>query len=274
MDKKQCGECSLTINELEPIRCGFCDTHFHISQQCCGFNNRSNRELFTNGKAMFICPKCRTTLNGRSVCSYLKESIGSQSSSPLDLDELFSQVKKLTSLVESLSKQVENIVNERPPARPLSTPNWPKTGVKRRRGNNGQAVQAPAERGTNTIDLTDLSVQFIVPPPPAPKFWLYLSGFQPLIKVEDVQKIVSRCMNVADPVDVVRLVAKDADVTKLSFVSFKIGLNPDCQELALDASTWPAGLLFREFEEQSNKRRADRVPVEIPLDNAMDVIQA
>lgn len=273
MDKKHCGECSLEINELEPIRCGFCDTYFHISQQCCGFNNRANRDLFSNGKAMFICPKCRDILNGRSVCSFLKESLGPQSSSPMDLNLLSNQVQKLSSLVESLSKQVENIVNERQAAIAVSTPSWPKTGVKRRRGNNGQTVQATVERGTSTIDLSDLSVPFIVPPPQPPKFWLYLSGFQPLIKVEDVQKIVARCLNVFDPFDVVRLVAKDADIAKLTFVSFKIGLNPDHRELALSASTWPDGLLFREFDDQSNKRRPGRVPVESPFDSVMNANQ-
>lgn len=108
MDKKQCGECSLAINELEPIRCGFCDAYFHISQQCCGFNIRVNRELFSNGKAMFICPKCKDTLQGRSVCSYLKESLISQSSTSLDLEQLSNQVQNLANLVESLSKKVEN----------------------------------------------------------------------------------------------------------------------------------------------------------------------
>lgn len=274
MDKRHCGECNLVINELEPIRCGFCDTFFHISQQCCGFNSRSHKELFSNGKAMFICPECRNTLGGRSICSFLKGSTDSHSPSQLNLDELFSQVKKLTSLVESLSKRVEHITNECQLPRPLGTPNWPQQDVKRRRGVNGQAVQTATERGTNPIELTDLSVQFIVSPPPAPKFWLYLSGFQPLIKDEDVKIILSRCLDVTEPVDVVRLVAKDTDVTKLSYVSFKIGLNPAYRELALNASSWPAGLLFREFIEQPTRRRPDRDPTSIPLDNAMDMNQA
>lgn len=81
-------------------------------------------------------------------------------------------------------------------------------------------------------------------------------------------------MDVTDPCDVVRLVAKDADITKLSSVSFKIGMSPDHRELALDASTCPSGLLFREFDEQPNKRRPEMVAVEIPLGNAMDANQS
>ena len=277
MDPKHCGECSLVINELEPIRCGFCDTYFHISQKCCGFNNRANRDLFSNGQAMFICPKCRDTLNGRSVCTYIEETMSPQPPPSVDLNLLSDQVQKLTSLVEALSKKVEGVDKERPLAKSVSTPQWPKTGIKRRRGNNGQPVQvvAVAERGTNTIDLSDLSVPFIVPPPQPQKFWLYLSGFQPLVKVEDVQKIVARCLDVQDSFDVVRLVAKDADITKLSYVSFKIGLDPDHRTLALNCSTWPAGLLFREFEQQPGRRRPDKVTTAgTPLDNAMEVNQA
>ena len=106
--------------------------------------------------------------------------------------------------------------------RPLSTAKWPSLGVKRRRGNNGTPVRvAVADRGTNSVDLSGLSVPFIVPEAPPPKFWLYLSGFQPLITDDDVCQIVARCLDNEKPSDVVRLVPKGKDIGTMTFVSYK-----------------------------------------------------
>lgn len=259
MEKKQCGECQLEINEIEPLRCGFCEIYFHISVQCCGFNlSRTNKDLFTQGKALFICSTCRDKLNGRSVKSYLTDELANGTTSP---DGLPAQVQQLFTLVESLSDKVDKCISkdipaERPSNRPWKENAWPRLGVKRRRGNEGEPIGTTSVRGTNAIDLSDLSVPRLTPVVSPPKFWLYLSGLHPQVTVADVQKIASRCLNVTTPADVVRLVPKDVDIAKLTFVSFKVGLDPSSKELALDASTWPDGILFREFVDYSKNQPA------------------
>lgn len=87
------------------------------------------------------------------------------------------------------------------------------------------------------------------------KFWLYLSGFQPLISPDDVQKIGGRCLDLSSPCDVIRLVPRGKDVSNMSFVSFKIGLDPSLEQRALLSSTWPDGLVFREFVDQPKNSR-------------------
>ena len=54
-----------------------------------------------------------------------------------------------------------------------------------------------------------------------------------------------RCLCTTDPVDVVRLVPKGKDVTGMTFISFKIGLDPCMKDSALDLAAWPDGLQFR-----------------------------
>ncbi|XP_055591008.1 uncharacterized protein LOC129743082 [Uranotaenia lowii] len=130
-----------------------------------------------------------------------------------------------------------------PQARP--SPNY-----KRRRGNDGLSLVSSTMTGTKSVDLSDLSVPFIVPPPPTPKFWLYLAGLQPQITDEDVSKIVSRCLDLTLPVDVKRLLPKGVDGSTRNFVSFKIGLDPAYKDVALSPLTWPTGILFREFIDQ------------------------
>lgn len=107
----------------------------------------------------------------------------------------------------------------------------------------------PAVNGTKTIDLSEiqLSVPSITQATVPNKFWLYMTGLNPLITDSDVQKIVSRCLNMSDGAEVTRLVPKGKDVTTLTFVSYKIGLDPDLKELALEPSSWPVGIRLREF---------------------------
>ncbi|XP_055608386.1 uncharacterized protein LOC129755769 [Uranotaenia lowii] len=115
--------------------------------------------------------------------------------------------------------------------------------------------------GTKSIDLSDLSVPFVVPPPPAPKFWLYLAGLQPQITDEDVNKIVSRCLDITSSVEVKRLLPKGVDGSTRRFVSFKIGLDPSLKDAALNTTTWPTGMQFREFVDQpKNFHRRPQTP--------------
>lgn len=254
----------MEVNDIEPICCGFCDAVFHISQQCCGFNHRANRDLFTQGKVMFICSECRTELNGRSIKRYLADTSKCPSAADtIASPDLSNQVQLLAEAVDKLGKKVDGLASKQPhPAgvrtNQLLTPSlraWPKPGAKRPRMEPYDPASLAAGRGTRAIDFTDLSIGSIVPAPTPAKFWLYLSGFQPLISPDDVQKIVSRCLDTNLPCDVIRLVPKGKDVSNMSFVSFKIGIEPSLKERALLASTWLDGLVFREFVDQSKNSR-------------------
>lgn len=271
MEKKECKECRMEVNDIEPVRCGFCDALYHISQQCCGFNYRTNRDILSQGKLVFICTDCRAELNGRSIKCYLEDKQKSNNIPPANVDasdSLSSQVQLLAGVVDKLSKKVDDLATAPVGSKPkqLLTPSlraWPKPGAKRPRVEQYDSSTLAIDRGIRSIDLSDLAISSIVPAPTPPKFWLYLSGFQPLISTDDVQKIVARCLDISTPCDVIRLVPKGKDVSNMSFVSFKIGLDPTLQERALQASTWLEGLAFREFVDQSkNSRRSTIKPVD------------
>ena len=189
-------------------------------------------------------------MNGRSIRAYVNDTHHNAKTIPACTDSLEKQVQQLTDIVQSLSHKVDNIVcgAVRPP--PLdSTIAWPRLSVKRRRKEIDQTSLPASDQGTKTVDLSGLSVPFITPAAAPQKFWLYLTGFQPLITTDDVQTIVSRCLELTSPVDIIRLVPKGKDVSNMTFVSFKIGLDPAFKESALDADSWPTGIMFREFVE-------------------------
>ena len=267
MEKKICGECKEAINDLEPLRCGFCEAFLHVTQTCLGFNSRGLKEAFAQRKVLIMCMTCRESLNGRSIQSYIADT-HQPPSVPSDLKDLPAQVSQLSNVVKALSTKFDNFTctQPQPQSQPVwptlnTTPVWPKRSVKRRRFDDKINTQVPTDCGTNNVDFSDLSVPSVVQN--ANKFWLYLSGLNPLITDGDVQKIVSRCLSATEPIDLVRLVPKGKDVAGLSFVSFKIGLDPDMKIKALDSSSWPVGLRFREFVDRSknwNRQRDQPTP--------------
>lgn len=233
---------------------------------------------------MFICSSCRSMLNGRSIRAYVAELNVSQTT---DSNSLALQLQQITSSVEALTKKVDSISaapyqNNRPPISPLisvshenKTPVWPRLGAKRRRDEYERTIRPAASKGTKAMNFEDLSVPFITPATPTPVFSLYLSGFQPMITDTDVEKIISRCLDSNEPMNIIRLVPKGKDVSNMTFVSFKVGLNPALKPKALNAENWPDGVLFREFVDQpkNGTRRvfptARETPSAIPRDNTV-----
>lgn len=54
-----------------------------------------------------------------------------------------------------------------------------------------------------------------------------------------------------EPLKMVSLVKKGADLSSMNFISFKVGVPVELKDVALNPNTWPEGILFREFEGQS-----------------------
>ncbi|KAL1381013.1 hypothetical protein pipiens_013780 [Culex pipiens pipiens] len=83
-----------------------------------------------------------------------------------------------------------------------------------------------------------------------PRFWLYLSRVSRNVTEAQIAKLAVDRLGVVD-VKVKRLVAKGKDVSRMRFISFKVGVHVDLKHKALASATWPDGLVFREFEERN-----------------------
>lgn len=139
----------------------------------------------------------------------------------------------------------------------------PTRGTKRRRSDD--ELKRPSKTGTKTVVFEKLSIPNITPKQEPPRFWLYLAGFNPLITDDDIKLIVSQCMGLPDlQPDVTRLVKKGVDTSRYSFVSFRVGLDPEHEDRAL-GDIWPEGISFREFE-NSSKNSNDQPKLAKPKD--------
>lgn len=87
--------------------------------------------------------------------------------------------------------------------------------------------------------------QFTIPAP-VNRIWIYLSRIARDVTPEQINELAKVRLSTEDVV-VVRLVAMNKDVNSMSFISYKVGVSADLKAKALSSSTWPKGMLFREF---------------------------
>ncbi|XP_055589245.1 uncharacterized protein LOC129741530 [Uranotaenia lowii] len=270
--KPRCGKCDKDILNIEPAQCSCCEKYFHVQQECCDANRSSIQQLFSTNKALWLCVDCRKLFANRTLHAFLEETIRRP---PDELAELRKKVDELSDLVVALQKQIgenHDVVTaklDRPP-----NANWPQlpSGTpsntdkrsramrsrKRRCGPNGEPVEVESvprpsiSNGTSNIDLSDLLLTCpIAAAVPPPKCWVYLSGFNPKITNDDVVKIAKRCLNTTNEIEAFRLVPKNVDDSRYSFVSYKIGVDMALKDKALLLSSWPQSIKVREFVELS-----------------------
>lgn len=278
-EKRRCGKCEKDIRDIEPAQCSCCETFFHVQQECCDANRSSIQQLFSCNKALWLCIKCRKLFANRTLHDFLDEKIRSQpvGNSSKEITDLRTKVDELTELVNALQEQMTanhaavltNIEKMQPAKWPLlpnaseikpnahnARASRPNRSAKRRRDANGASVDVSESihNGTSDIDFSDLQLSCpITANAPPSKFWVYLSGFNPRIIDDDVVKIVKRCLSIESDIDVHRLVPKNADFSNYTFVSYKVGLNPEHAELALMPCKWPQCIKVREFVNNAAK---------------------
>lgn len=235
--ENQCGKCGEDVT-------GLCDAYYHIGRDYSGVSRTEMNNLFTKGVAIWICPSCRNKFDGNCVRNMLK-----MQAACLNMQ---SQIAQLRQLVEELAAKVGSHCDKPLEMNPGVTGKVSggekvkqnREGSNRSYGNNSTNAPAPM-KGTKSVDSSNLTVCNIIS---KPKFWLYLTGFRPLVSNDDVLRFVKEVLESDEEMHVVKLVAKNADLSRLNFVSFKIGLDSGLKEKALASSKWPTGIALREFE--------------------------
>lgn len=187
----------------------------------------------------------------RNVVSSLGETINSV------LRDQEAAYAALQNKLEEHTEQIAQLTSRfglQPPSLPTPAPSRSR---KRRRTDDDPQPSKPLLGGTKATD----EVFVATVPQPTAKFWIYLSRLHPSVKADAVEKVTRDCLHCED-VKAIPLVKRGTDVNALNFVSFKVGVDPKYRSAALDSSTWPRGILFREFEDNrsSNYWMPDLAP--------------
>lgn len=231
--------------------------------KCIGWS-RSNLDFVTNqANLLWFCNDCVLTLGRQHAQCSSAATVNLASTVSECVNECMKELKieldKTNCAVKALSDKF-NISSAAKPAsyripgkRPLDT------GYK----GTPSGRPTPALMG-GTRKITNAVKVVATVPKPVDKFWLYLSRIAPHVTEDDVTAMVRECVAGSEPV-VKKLVKKEADLSSYAFVSFKVGLNAELRDNALNPSVWPDGLFFRAFDDRRQAEdfwmpRAPKVP--------------
>lgn len=247
--EKNCIKCCEPIKNLNMVKCHLCDNTVHI--KCLGWI-RANLD-FVNGQTnlLFFCNDCMQSIENIKV-NNSSNSIVAVVSSVADsmnrcMDDVKTELGKINTFFGSISDQL--LANSKP-ALPSSN-----------RRNKRPRIVSPNETprrpsafsdlmgGTKTTESCSKLVDTV--PKPAEKCWIYLSRIAPHVTEDDISALVKECVPDAQPI-VRKLVRKDADIRTFAFISFKVGIDLQLKDIALDAKNWPKGIYFRQFEERNS----------------------
>lgn len=241
-----CCSCTLELNKADEIVCkGFCRSAYHIN--CVNIPDNIRDSVKTYAQLFWMCVACTKMMENATFCQAIASTnsaidAGNDGHNKV-LTELRNEIKQNTIKINS-------ILNHLPtpsPAR-FATPrkiNLPDNSRKRPRVD----VEPRTESSSGTKD-EDSSV--IVPLATRQEkvelFWLYLSGFDPKATEDNIRELVKSNLDNGGTVDVRKLVPKGKNLDELTFVSFKVGINPELKDTALLPATWQKGITFREFD--------------------------
>lgn len=238
--ENSCVKCNTAIVGIERVACrGFCGGSFHMN--CAGVSRALLGYFTSHRKNLYwMCDKCAELFENSHF-----RAITSSPNEPSPLASLTQAIAELRTEIKQLASKPK-----------VSTPSptidgWPSLGLarpaKRPRlleHNHRSDEMCMVGSKTPRQDVVSVPTYSV-----SKKFWLYLSRIQPDVSDEAVLNMVKSNMNLTENPDVIRLVPKGKDVSSLTFISFKIGLDPTMQSLALDPTTWPEGIMFRRFED-------------------------
>lgn len=249
-----CDHCAKPVkSDEESVTCiAFCDRMIHLR---CSANAKLNKPFMNIVQSCpnlaWMCDECAKLMK----CCRFKSAMVSFGCALEAITE--KQEQAHAELRKEIAKQGQQIA-QLSKGFALSTPTLLKPELPERqpplkRRRHEISPSKPLVGGTKVATEDNAFTEVLTVPEPKELFWLYLSRIHPSVKPESIEKLVKDCVQCEDLVKVVPLIKKDADMSRLSFISYKIGLDPKLREIALSAETWPKGILFREFENGNSK---------------------
>lgn len=239
-----CDRCAKTIKRTdEVITCmGFCDHVVHL--RCGSIDKTLNDSISDLPNLHWMCDECTKLVK----IARFRKTVSSLGHTITELTKYQETANaELKSVLAKHSEQIaelSNRINVATPSLPASATSVNRRATKRRRTENDKPTVKPLIGGTkSSVDIGIATVQ-----PPKPMFWIYLSRLHPSVKSESVEKLTMDCLN-CDSAKAIPLIKKGTDVNSLNFISFKVGVDPKYRAIAVDPSSWPKGILFREFED-------------------------
>ncbi|XP_055523169.1 uncharacterized protein LOC129717326 [Wyeomyia smithii] len=245
-----CYQCSKPIKTIEVIQCnGFCHQSAHL--KCVGLKRPQVDFVNEQNNILWFCDHCIAQLEyikqnpmktTQDVVAVVSDAVRES------LCELKIELQETKELTKTLVDEHQSIDSA---ALGRTRTAWP--SIERTRDTTPKSrPDLKLVGGTKSVDMGSTIVATVAKP--AEKFWLYFSRIARHVSEADISELVKQCLETQQPVDVRKLVRKDADLNQYAFISFKVGIEKELKDRALDPSVWPKGIFFREFENLKAER--------------------
>lgn len=249
-----CDHCAKPVkSDDEHITCmAFCERMIHLRCSATKLNKPFVKIVHDSPNLFWMCDECAKLMKIARFKSVVS-SFGDAFKAIADRQEMVhAEIRKELAIQ---GQQIAQLSKRMAPTSPFlreSASSSRQPPSKRRRDDElvfNPAVTKPLLGGTKEMSNAGI----VTVPEPVQLFWVYLSRIHPSVKPEAIEKLVKDCLQSEGTVKAVPLVKRGIDSTRLSFISYKIGIDPKLRDAALSPDTWPKGLLFREFEDNSSK---------------------
>lgn len=227
---KSCGKCSLTIDaavDSFSVCGGKCFKMFHL--ECAGLSLSDLSVLSYN--IIWVCDACM-----RDLCRYRVRKFADSTTNTLSSRTVEDEIHELKNTVAAIADTLANVTQK---TRPVPNSSTPISSLKVLNGTNETFDFACDDRSTMGSSSTDECREFS----------LYLTHIDRRATENDIKQMVSRSLSapLSDCYEVVKLVPRWRNVNTLDYISFRIMLDKKWKILAMNPSTWPKGVVFREF---------------------------
>lgn len=267
MDSK-CLQCSEPVKTLKFMKCqGFCEKVAHIE---CVSLSRPNMDFINEQPNLFwFCNSCSGIMNSkpiRDAFAALTDAFRNLSETHRSaMEGVKTELAKNREQVEVLASKISAVPATAPAAPATSVPpiGWSHVTRKTNKRTFGAAgLTSPdvpsLSCGTKKLSANIASISTV--PPEPEKCWVFLSRIAASASEDDILALATECIPCDEPIEVRKLVKKDADLSSMRFISFKIGVDEKYREVALSAETWPDGVFFREFINYEDRKSGQGFP--------------
>lgn len=216
---------------------GSCARRFHA--KCVGLGEDTLKILSQN--VIWVCDDCLVQFRKFAV----REEHGDKASQNATIIE--EELADLKSKVNGILNTLSSLTSKQNTATLYHS--TPVTSFELFNGTNNESSSSSSPQNKGKYAYEEISDTFS----------LLLTNVDNRVSEQEICNLVSRCLDapIADCNRVTKLVPKYRECRDFDFVSFKVTLNERWKSAAMNPSTWPCGLRYREFVQRSNVWRPD-----------------
>ena len=247
------------------MKCGgFCAAIF--CPKCCGLHDEVFKAVMNKSNLFWMCNTCKNIMDKARFRNAL---VSIDTANRQLITELKDQIRQdiLEDIKLEIRTNFKTLIDSVPKTPlPVTPRSFNFNSVKRRREYDevvDKTTNRPSKLLRGTDETSALGNETIFNQSDD-KFWLYLSGISPDVPDQTVTELAVEKLGTHE-VTVVKLISRGRDPRSLNFISYKIGLPVSFKNKAMSSSTWPVGIVFREFENKSATKRVFwKPPITLP----------